>query len=250
MNCEKCQELISEYIDSELDSVNSFEVQTHIDYCEECSEIYVDFSTILAKCDFSEESAMEVEKPNSQAIWCRINNAIETEIKPELVKIEEEKLANASWFEKLYRNSLRLSFSQTVAAVLFVALMSSLLTLLGIRNYSTSNELTANSEMSPNLVERVLGRIGVIETSRETREKKVKQQEELISYWNQRVDARKAQWNSHLREAFERNLREIDQVVYEYSVVLEENPQDELSGEMLDSALSEKMELLRGFSEL
>jgi hypothetical protein len=250
MNCEKCQDLISEYIDGELDAVISFEVQTHIEFCNECSEICVDFSQILAKCDFSETPETEAPKVNSQAIWCRINNAIETEVKPELAKIEEEKIANRSWFEKLYRNSLRLSFSQTVSAVVFVAVISSLLTLVGIRNYSTSNELTVNAEMSPNLVERLLGRIGVIETSRETREKKVKQQEELISYWNQRVEARKAQWNSHLREAFERNLKEIDQVVYEYSVVLEENPQDELSGEMLDSALSEKMELLRGFSEL
>jgi CHASE3 domain sensor protein len=64
------------------------------------------------------------------------------------------------------------------------------------------------------------------------------------------VQARRNQWNRNLREAFDRNLREIDQVVAEYTQILEENPQDDLSGEMLDSALKEKMDLLREFSEL
>jgi hypothetical protein len=45
-------------------------------------------------------------------------------------------------------------------------------------------------------------------------------------------------------------LREIDQTVYEYDKILQENPNDDLSGEMLDSALNEKMALLREFSEL
>jgi hypothetical protein len=53
-----------------------------------------------------------------------------------------------------------------------------------------------------------------------------------------------------LREAFDRNLQEIDQVVNEYTQILEENPQDDLSSEMLDSALNEKMNLLREFSDL
>ncbi len=248
MNCEQCQELLSEFIDREIDAVCSFEIETHLELCQECNEVFVDFSSILGSYNTKESS--ETLNPNSQALWCRINNAIETEVKPELAKIEAEKLSNLGWFEKLYRRSLNLSFSQTVSAVLFVAIISSLLTIVGVRNFSTPNDLTANATMSPNLVERLLGRIGIIETQRETREKRIKEQESMISYWNQRVEIRKAQWNAHFREAFERNLKEIDQVVYEYSVVLEENPQDELSGEMLDSALSEKMELLRGFSEL
>jgi ADP-dependent phosphofructokinase/glucokinase len=72
----------------------------------------------------------------------------------------------------------------------------------------------------------------------------------LIDYWNKRVQARRLQWDKHLREAFDRNLQEIDQVVFEYTQILEENPQDEVSSEMLDSALNEKVDLLREFSEL
>jgi len=38
--------------------------------------------------------------------------------------------------------------------------------------------------------------------------------------------------------------------VSEYTMILQENPEDDLSGEMLDSVLNDKMNLLREFSEL
>ena len=53
-----------------------------------------------------------------------------------------------------------------------------------------------------------------------------------------------------MRDAFDRNLNEIDQAVNEYTMILEKDPQDDLSGEMLDSTMNEKMNLLREFSEL
>jgi hypothetical protein len=42
----------------------------------------------------------------------------------------------------------------------------------------------------------------------------------------------------------------INKSVNEYTEILQEDPQDSISSEMLDSALNEKMELLREFSEL
>jgi Putative zinc-finger len=249
MNCENCQELLSEYIDGELNAVDAANVQAHLGMCVECAELHVDFSSILTFCD-KKEIVADVYEPNSQALWCRIHNEIENEVKPEIAKELEIKKANRTWFERLWDRTWQLSFTQTVSAVLGIALLSSLLTIVGIRNYSDSNEFTADASMSPTLFERVLGRIGVIETPRETREKRIKEQQTAIDYWNNRVETRKAQWNSHLREAFDRNLTEINQVVNEYTQILEENPQDTVSSEMLDSAMTEKMELLRGFSEL
>jgi len=38
--------------------------------------------------------------------------------------------------------------------------------------------------------------------------------------------------------------------VSEYTTILQENPDDELTGEMLDAVLSDKMDLLREFSDL
>lgn len=53
-----------------------------------------------------------------------------------------------------------------------------------------------------------------------------------------------------MQQAFDRNLREIDQAVTEYTRTIENNPDDSLSVEMLDAALNDKMNLLRQFSEL
>ncbi|MCA0254249.1 MAG: hypothetical protein LCH20_02050, partial [Proteobacteria bacterium] len=97
---------------------------------------------------------------------------------------------------------------------------------------------------------RALSKIGLAETPKESRERKIREQQIAIDYWNKRVEARRLQWDKNLRDAFDRNLREIDQIVSEYTQILEENPQDELSGEMLDSALNEKVDLLREFSDL
>ena len=80
--------------------------------------------------------------------------------------------------------------------------------------------------------------------------KRMQEQHAAIEYWNKRVQERRAQWDSRMRDAFDRNLNEIDQAVSEYTFILEKDPQDDLSGEMLDTALNEKMNLLRAFSEL
>ncbi|MBK8146807.1 MAG: hypothetical protein IPK58_00955 [Acidobacteria bacterium] len=102
----------------------------------------------------------------------------------------------------------------------------------------------------PTVVDRVLGKLGLVETPQQLRKRKLQERETAIDYWNKRVQARRVQWDAHLRDAFDRNLNEINQAVNEYTLILEENPQDELSGEMLDTTLNEKMELLREFSEL
>ena len=42
---------------------------------------------------------------------------------------------------------------------------------------------------------------------------RVSQQQQLISYWNQRVEYNKARWSPEMRETFDRNLKVIDQAV-------------------------------------
>ena len=78
----------------------------------------------------------------------------------------------------------------------------------------------------------------------------IKEQQAAIEYWDKRVQLRRVQWDKNMRDAFDRNLNEIDQAVTDYTLILQKDPQDDLSGEMLDSALMEKMNLLREFSEL
>lgn len=252
MNCEQCQELISLFLDNELDEKNSSGVRTHIAVCAECARICEEFAILLDFCALDE--AETVPPPNSKALWCRINNIIESDFEPEIRREIPKAEIKTGLLSRVRRNHWQFSFSQVLSSVLGIALISSLLTFVGFKNYTTATadigNFTANATAAPTVFEKVLGKFGFIETPEAARDRRVKEQQAAIDYWNKRVEARRTNWNNHLRQAFDRNVNEIDQVVFEYDKILRENPQDELSGEMLDSALSDKMELLREFSDL
>jgi hypothetical protein len=239
MNCEKCQENLSEFIDGELDQTITSEVETHLGLCRECAELHEDFAGILVMCE-KKGVTEETAPPNPQAMWCRINNIIEAEVKPEIQTEQIKAKRSRIW---------SFSFSQIATAVVGIAIISSLLTFVGLKNADVPDDIAGKST-PPTFFQRALAKVGLADTPQQARERRMKERQTAIEYWNKRVEARRAQWDKNLRDAFDRNLREIEQVVSEYTQILEENPQDELSGEMLDSALNEKMDLLREFSDL
>ncbi|MDQ2747391.1 MAG: zf-HC2 domain-containing protein, partial [Acidobacteriota bacterium] len=107
MNCEQCQDLISVYLDNELENQVRVELQTHLALCAECAKVCEDFAMILNFCELDEsEHALP---PNPKALWCRINNLIETEIAPEIKQAEIKK-------EVEKRRRWQFSFSQVFAA--------------------------------------------------------------------------------------------------------------------------------------
>ncbi len=239
MNCEQCQDLISIYLDNELEDKSRSAIQTHLALCAECAKVCEDFAMILDFCELDETEY--APPPNSKALWCRINNLIENEIAPELQK-EAEVKAEAK------RRRWQFSFSQVFASIMGIALFSSLLTLVFLKNFSAPKEVSATT--APSLFDRALIKAGFIESPEQTRENHIREQQAAIEYWNKRVETKRVTWNANLRDGFDRNLNEINQVVSEYDQILQQNPDDDLSGEMLDSALNEKMELLREFAEL
>ena len=241
MTCEHCQEYISAFLDNELDEKISAGIQAHLAVCADCAKVCEDFAVILDVCQVDE--IPEILPPNSQALWCRINNIIESEIQPIQAEVKKEE-PKRGW-----ARVWQFSFGQVAAGMLFIGIVSSLLTIVGIRNYSTPAE-PGTETASQTIFEKFLGKIGLMDTPQQAREKKLKEQQAAIDYWNKRVEMRRAQWDKNLREAFDRNLHEIDQTVAEYTLILQDNPQDELSSEMLDSTLNDKMELLREFSDL
>jgi hypothetical protein len=254
MNCENCQNFLSGFLDGELDDITASHVKTHLALCAECAVLCEEFASIIGFC--SEMPVEEGAPPNSQALWCRISNIIETEIKPEIEKENAAAAATATAprpgrLALLWNRTWSLSLTQAVSAVLGVAVISSLLTVVGVKNFLQTPPNSASASVAPaSLFERALSRVGVIETPQEAREKRLREQQATIEYWNRRAAERRQQWDASLRVAFDRNLSEIDQAVSEYKRTLEMNPHDEISNEMLDAALNEKMELLRQFSEL
>jgi hypothetical protein len=248
MNCNNCQNLLSEFVDGRLECTVSAEIQAHVDVCEHCADIHRDFADLTQFCSVFQDQ--EMTPPNSQALWCRISNIIESENQPAAPAPAEGKQKKGFW-AGAWQKSWQLSLSQVVSAALGIAVISSLLTIVGIKNaIRPANNLSSNAAVQPTLFENLLSRAGLTPAPGELRERSISEKQAVIDYWNNRVEARKVQWNHKVRETFDRNLREIDQVVGEYSQNLRENPEDSLSEELLNSALTEKMELLREFSEL
>lgn len=245
MNCEGCQENLSLFLDGELEEAQVANIRTHLSLCADCAKLCEDFAAILDSCKL-EDLADNAPALNTNALWCRISNTIEAEIRPEpKAEVEPEPRG-------LFSRVWNLSISQAAAGVAGIALISSLLTVVGIRNYfqPTADDFTSRSGETQTTFEKLLSKVGLTDTPQAARQKRLQEQQAAIDYWNKRVQARRATWDDNLRRGFDRNLQAIDQAVFEYTQTLEQNPEDELSGEMLDSVMNEKMNLLREFSEL
>ena len=241
MHCDECNGLLSSFMDSELDEATAEAVREHLSVCDPCAKICEELATIVDLCKSGAPD--EIVPPNPDALWCRINNIIESEIKPEppLPKIEESR-----------RRLWRFSLPQLASAVLCIALVSSLLTVIAIRNYlmPPAEDYTSRLAESQTLFERLMAKIGVIDTPQVARERRIAEQNAAIDYWNRRIQERRAMWDTRMREAFDKNLNVINESVSDYTLILQQNPDDEITSEMLDSALQEKMSLLREFAEL
>jgi hypothetical protein len=239
MNCDECKDLIDPFMDNELDTSQASAMRSHLASCDECAQVCEQLASILDLC--GSESASEVVPPNPQALWCRINNVIESEVQAKKKQPVETP-----------RRFLHLSFGQLSAAFVCIAIVSSLLTVVAIRNYvrPAAPDVTTRTAATQSTFEKILSKVGLMETPQQARDRRLQQQRAAIQYWNERVQARRTQWDRATREAFDRNLQVIDESVNDYTLILQKNPDDELSGEMLDSVLDDKMNLLRDFSDL
>lgn len=243
MNCEKCLALFDDFLDKNLGSADFAAIEEHLTICFECATYQNDMTQILECCDEMREY-ME-EPPNSQALWLRISNIVESE-QQSLALAEAKNVVQISPKTGWWSRSWNLSFQQMTSAVLGIAVITSLLTIVGLQNASSFKNSLAIQFFSPKAEEQKAPQ-GTRSIEAQNR---VREQQMAIEYWNRRVENRKNQWNQHLRNAFDRNIQAIDQVVADYEQQLQSNPDDKISEEMLDSALSDKMELLREFSEL
>ena len=239
MNCDECKNLIGVFMDNELDESQASDVRMHLAFCPECAHVCEDLTSIMDVC--KTESPNEIVPPNPQALWCRINNIIESEANPAPIPVEEAR--GRFW---------RLSFPQLAAAVLLIAVVSSLVTFVAIRKFISppADDFTARSAATQTTFEKLLSKVGLVETPTQARLRQTKEREATIEYWNTRVQARRSQWDRATREAFDRNLRVIEESVNDYTAILQQDPEDDLSGEMLDSVLNDKVNLLRDFADL
>jgi hypothetical protein len=229
MNCETCQELIHDLVDGSINQRDEFTLNTHLRECLDCDSVRQDLASIV---NFSRTQRGVYEAPpNEQAMWLRIRNTIEAEL-PSRVKTNTER---PSFFSRWMGRSWELSLPQLAASAVAIVLLVSLATVVGLRRwggYGNQTIVAGTQAEATNLDDRFF------------------QRRQVIDYWNQRVELNKARWSSEMRETFERNMKVIDQAVSDSMNELKRNPHDEVSEQMLNESLNDKLALLKEFSDL
>lgn len=231
MNCEKYQDLLSDLVDGSLAADAQQNVEAHLSVCADCAEARDDLSAIVGFC--LEQRGEYDPVPNQRALWLRISNMIEvgqTSAMPSTIP------ADAGWWFRLMNQSWRLSFPQMAAATIVIMVVS-MIGLIGARSLNLTGSGIRQAGFAPS----------VSSTSVTDR---YRQQQQVIAYWNERVELNKARWNPQMRETFDKNLSVIDAAVNESMRQLTQNPQDEVSEEILNAALNDKAELLKEFAAL
>jgi anti-sigma factor RsiW len=238
MNCEKCQDLISDFVDGSLSQEDRSTLSTHLEECLHCAGVRNDLESIVGFCRAhrGEYSA----PPNEKALWLRIRNMIEAGAGTEVAATPATptKSRNKFWTGWTGR-SWELSLPQLVASAAVIVFVVSLSTIVGLKRIQSGGPGKSQASSSGN-AELNLAHAREI----------VSPQQQLISYWNDRVEFNKTRWSPQMRETFDRNLQVIDQAVNDSFDALSRNPDDDFSREMLNSALNEKLSLLKEFAAL
>ncbi|HJP91186.1 MAG TPA: zf-HC2 domain-containing protein [Pyrinomonadaceae bacterium] len=228
MNCETCQELIHDLIDGSISQRDESTLNTHLKQCLNCESVRQDLAAIVGFCR-TQRGHYEAP-PNEKALWLRIRNAIEAENPGR--KVGHAK-SGRSFIERLMDHTWELSLPQLAASTAAIVVLVSLVTVVGLRRWSDhSVAQTPPRVEASNINDRVW------------------QRQQVINYWNERVELNKARWSPDMRATFERNLKVIDQTVADSLNDLNRNPHDEVSEQMLNEALNDKLALLKEFSDL
>lgn len=229
MNCETCQELIHDLLDGSISQSDESILNTHLSQCLDCESVRQDLSAIVGFCR-TRRGEYEAP-PNEQALWLRIRNVIESEQRGRTgAQIERQ----PSFLGRLLGRSWELSLPQLAASTVAIVLLVSLATVVGLRRWGSFEvPMTQTTKVEASDVN-----------------ERVWQQQQLINYWNKRIELNKARWRQDMRESFDRTLLVIDQQVVDSLEELKRNPHDEFSEEMVTKSMNEKLEYLKAFADL
>jgi Putative zinc-finger len=231
MNCEKCQEQLSDFLDGTLGHAEHASVSAHLAACLECADAREELNAILAAARDAHEYLYA--PADERALWLRVRDAVEGDGR---VAAAAANSRGGLW-SRLLNARFQLSFPQLATGVAALVVAVAFMTVVGMRY--------VGSPSSPGR-DRVVRRVVSDEVYPSTY---VQPHEASLRYWEQRVAARKASWNPRMRASFDRSVSVLDQTVEESLADLRNNPHDEVAEEMLNSALRDKIELMRDFGE-
>jgi anti-sigma factor RsiW len=246
MNCEKCQELLSDFLDGALSDSEHLALSAHMEECLECFHVRRELDEIVGYC--REARGQYDAPPNERALWLRIRNTIESQ--PNVLASgasvsASRRSAPLRWWSRWMDRQWELTLPQLAAAVSVIIIAVALGTAFSLQQVKNGSQSAAANGMQAGNN----GSASGLKALTSDVDDRVRRQQVSMDYWYERVSQRKQRWNPQLREAFERNLNVLDQAVEDSRQRLKINPHDEISEEMLNAALNDKMELLKEFSD-
>lgn len=250
MNCQKCQDLVGDFLEGTLQGREHELLGRHLEECLECAGVRSDLEAILLAARESQD--VLVSPPNPQAMWLRIRNTVEAELDAQRAAARRaeaaarERAATAGFWSRLMGKRWELSLPQLAVSVSVLLLVVSVATAFGLRGLGGGAELSGNEgvrgrSFAPNNFDAAADAL--------YHRSYLEQQQAKINYWRQRVEHRKANWNPQIRDAFERSVSVYDDTISQAVSALERDPHDEVSQEILNATLRDKVEFLREFSD-
>src|SRR6266571_625991 len=134
MNCEKCQDLISDFLDGSISHQDRSTLGSHLEECLDCAQVRDDLQSIVGFC--RTQRGQYAAPPNEKALWLRIRNMIEAGAsvdKPAPAATRQGFLSN--WTAR----SWELSFPQLAAMVAAIVLVVSLSTAVGLSRWQSGS---------------------------------------------------------------------------------------------------------------
>jgi hypothetical protein len=229
MNCEKCQEQLGDFLDGTLGHAEHASVSAHLAACDECAAAREEFNSILAAARDAHEYLYA--PADERALWLRVRDAVESEGRPTVAA------ARGGFWSRLLNARLELTLPQLATGVAAIVVSVAFVTAVGLRYTGPASAPGADRAVR-RVVSDDLYPSAYVEPH-----------EASLRYWEQRVEARKASWNPRMRASYDRSVMVLDQTVNDSLADLRENPHDEVAEEMLNSALRDKIELMREFGE-
>jgi hypothetical protein len=223
MVCNECQELLSDYIDGELELGEQVKIERHLGDCEPCRAMRDDLLQIV---HFSHQLP---EQAPSGALWARIQSDI-AEQQPSGF------WARAGlWWANAQNRHFNLSIPQMVAAGAAIAIVISVGVMISRQDGSFNEMRLADAATGSGPQVQVLS------------SPDLQQLEKQISSLSATIEQSKVSWDPALRLKFEKNMSLIEQSLAECRHQLNNNPGDDVSQELMLNAYREKVRLLEGF---
>lgn len=247
MNCEKCQELFSDFMDDAMSDAERATFSSHLEECLQCFNVHAELNSIVSFC--RESRGQYDAPPNEAALWLRIRNTVEGGTFASAASAQDptRRVRRESWWSRMMGRSWELSLPQMATAVVAIIVFASLATVFGLRGLkNNSGAVSTDLNDSGSQASALTGNGG----SKVFGPGNSPWQQQEINYLTQMVEQRKAHWNPQVRTDFERNLNLLDETVSDSLNKLSQHPHDGVTEEMLNSALNDKMQLLKEFSDL